>query len=163
MLDYTIDDPRWQELVEENLTFLKTIYAKVIKEHTLDPALIEVSLTFTNDETIQRLNATYRNKDQPTDVLSFQLFDDLESLKIALKNHPHSLGDIVISFETAKKGALHQKKTFKNHLSHLFVHGLLHLLGYDHIEPAEAAVMEDYEIKILSHYNIANPYQIDEE
>ncbi len=81
---------------------------------------VEVSLLLTNDETIRELNNQYRSKDKPTDVLSFPMEDKL------------MLGDIVISIDTAKKQAEEREIALEREVAFLFIHGLLHLLGYDH-------------------------------
>lgn len=160
LLNHTLNDSRWTSLVEETLPIFQTLSHEVLEDHQLDPTHVEISLVFTDDTEIQKLNATFRNKDTPTDVLSFHLFDNLDALKEALKQHPQSLGDIILSYDTLLKDAAHQGKTPKNHLIHLFVHGLLHLIGYNHVDAEEAKEMEAYEITILAKLNISDPYQI---
>ncbi|MAP24715.1 MAG: rRNA maturation RNase YbeY [Rickettsiales bacterium] len=155
----TINDPRWNKLLETSDDILLDIYCFILAEHGIDSTKTEVSLLFTNDHEIQQFNHQYRNKNKPTDVLSFQQFDDLDSIQDALTKHPISLGDIILSFDTMIKDAETQNKSHQDHLIHLFVHGLLHLLGYDHELTEEAEVMEAYEIKFLAQYNIADPYQ----
>ncbi len=159
-VDLFIKEDRWNLLPEELHPFLTEVCEKILQDHSIKPDQVDLSLTYTNDSDIQTLNAQFRNKDAPTDVLSFQQFDDLKSIQNAIKHHPVSLGDIVISYETSLKDAETQQKTAKDHVVHLFVHGLLHLLGYDHIQEEEAKIMESYEIKFLASYNISDPYQI---
>jgi probable rRNA maturation factor len=119
---------------------------------------VEVSVLLTNDQSIQEMNKNFRGKDKATNVLSFPQLshDDLSNIK-ALKQ-PIILGDIVMSFDTIKKESVEQNKLFMNHLTHLFIHSLLHLLGYDHIDDCEATRMEQLEIHVLSNLNIPNPY-----
>lgn len=93
----------------------------------LDCADKEVSLSFVNDETIQQLNKQYRCKDKPTNVLSFSLQEG-EFGNI----NPHVLGDIVISVDTAKIDASNNSRSFEQEIDYLIIHGLLHLLGYNH-------------------------------
>lgn len=112
----------------------------------------EVSIVLADNAFVQVLNKNYRGKDKPTNVLSFPQDDDLMG----------SLGDIIFAFETVKAEAAEQNKNFNNHLAHLAVHGTLHLLGYDHMDAAEAEEMEALEIKILSGMNIPNPYELDD-
>lgn len=105
----------------------------------------ELSVILADDRFIQTLNKTYRKKNKPTNVLSF----------VGEGNH---LGDLVLAYETIKREAKAQKKTFKHHTTHLLVHGVLHLLGHDHKHDKDAHVMEQIEIKILKKLNISNPY-----
>ena len=118
-----------------------------------------VSLLFTNDSYIRDLNNTYRGKDKPTNVLSFSGYcKDL--LHVLPRTESIPLGDIIFALETIRGEAIDQKKSFENHLNHLFVHGLLHLLGFDHETEAEAAVMEQLEVDILATLLIPNPYEV---
>lgn len=100
----------------------------------------------------QTLNATYRGKDKPTNVLSFP-FEVPDGIDLPL------LGDLVICAEVVREEAQNQQKPLQNHWAHMVVHGTLHLLGYDHIEDAEAEEMEALEIKILAELGIDNPYE----
>lgn len=118
----------------------------------------EVSLLFTDNDTIKGLNAQWRAKDKPTNVLSFPAFP----LKPGMALMP-LLGDIVLAFETVKSEAKQEHKPFDDHVSHLVVHGLLHLLGYDHETDAEADEMEGLERKILARLAIPDPYALSSE
>lgn len=122
--------------------------------------VVEVSLVFTNDDNIHRLNRDYRGKDNPTNVLSFPDTElNLTTLReAATTDEPLILGDIVFALETVRQEAQAQNKKLENHVVHLLVHGLLHLVGYDHIEQDEADVMEALEIDILREFDIDNPY-----
>ncbi len=121
---------------------------------------VEVSFLFTTDTEVQLLNKNFRNKDQPTNVLSFPDTElTSENLKSALMfGEPLSLGDIALAEDTILKEAIAQKKTAIDHLTHLILHGILHLLGYDHVVDSEAEQMEQYEIKLLAELGIQNPY-----
>ncbi|USG61210.1 rRNA maturation RNase YbeY [Sneathiella marina] len=123
-------------------------------------AIVEVSLVFTNDDSIKRLNSDYREKDNPTNVLSFPDTElNANTLKeSAVTDEPLILGDIVFALETIRQESQTQNKKFENHVLHLLVHGLLHLVGYDHIEQDEADIMEELEIGILREFDIDNPY-----
>lgn len=118
-----------------------------------------ISLVFSTDAYIQELNRNYRHKDKPTNVLSFPGYDDT-LLHILPPSEPIPLGDIIFALETIKSESHTQNKSFKNHLTHLFVHGLLHLLGYDHEEDKEATEMEQFEVDVLSLFSIPNPYEV---
>ena len=109
-----------------------------------------------DDAAIQILNRDYRNKDKPTNVLSFPMFNAMSEISPQSGEIP--LGDIFIAFETIKREATEQGKPLADHFTHMLVHGFLHLLGFDHITDAEAAVMESLEIKILKGLSIPNPY-----
>ncbi|MDR2724336.1 MAG: rRNA maturation RNase YbeY [Holosporaceae bacterium] len=114
---------------------------------------LEICFLFTNDEEVRILNKTYRKINEPTNVLSFPA-------EILPKNDSYCiLGSIALAFETIERESLQQKKSIQNHLKHLIIHGLLHLLRYDHIEESEAEQMEALEIAILKKLNIKNPYE----
>ncbi|MBH9974577.1 MULTISPECIES: rRNA maturation RNase YbeY [Bartonella] len=113
----------------------------------------ELSLVFTDDKDIRAINGQWRHIDKPTNVLSFPAFP----VKPGQQPGP-ILGDIVLAFETVEREAREENKSFDDHLGHLIVHGLLHLMGYDHQTDEEAEQMEGLEIKILSQIGISNPY-----
>ena len=113
----------------------------------------EVSIVFGDDDMVQRLNGTYRDQDKPTNVLSFPADGDE-----APAGAPCLLGDIVLAYETIAREAQEQDKTLSDHLSHLCVHGMLHLLGYDHQTDDEAEDMEALEVAILAGIGIADPF-----
>lgn len=117
------------------------------------PRQCELGLTFTDDAHIAALNAEWRSKQGPTNVLSFPVVEMRPGDAL-----PPMLGDIAIAFETVSREAQEQGKPFIDHLTHLIVHGLLHLLGYDHIEDDEAEAMESLERRILRHLAIPDPY-----
>ena len=114
---------------------------------------VEISLVFTDDEDIRGINAEWRNQDKPTNVLSFPAFP----LVPGGKPGP-MLGDIIFAEETLRREALDLGKSFEDHLTHLMVHGFLHLFGYDHMTDEEATVMESLEIRILAELGLDNPY-----
>lgn len=113
----------------------------------------EISLLFTDDASIQELNERWRNKDKPTNVLSFPGSDPDGEFYGPL------LGDIVFAFETVRHEAVDMEIDFTDHLSHLMVHGVLHLFDYDHQNDDEARIMEQLEQRILAGLGIADPYQ----
>jgi len=131
------------------LTDLKKILKKNIN--------LEVSVSLVLDREMQKINHAFRGKDKPTNVLSFPAVDSL-SLKELSKIDYLFLGDVIIAFETVKKESLAQKKTFENHLTHLILHSVLHLIGFDHEDDEMAEIMESLEIKILKKLKIKNPY-----
>jgi len=148
------DESARQKAAEQHLRNLaQAAAAAVFTLPYLRNAESELSLVFTDDAAIRCLNARWRHKDKATNVLSFPAFP----VKAGQKPMP-LLGDIVISLETVQAEAKGQNKPLDHHLSHLLVHGLLHLLGYDHITDPEAEVMEGLERQILAGLAIDDPY-----
>jgi probable rRNA maturation factor len=115
----------------------------------------ELSVVFADDAAVRRLNRDYRGKDAPTNVLSFAL---TEAEEPDFPGAPLVLGDVVLAFETVLAEAERDHKTPADHARHLVVHGILHLLGHDHMTDAEAEAMERIETAILSRFGIADPY-----
>lgn len=109
-----------------------------------------------SDDDVQTLNRDFRDMDKPTNVLSFPS-DDEDALDS--EENQFYLGDIILAVGTLIKEAEAEEKPVTHHLAHLAVHGLLHLMGFDHETDADAEVMEALEIKILAEMNIPNPYQ----
>ena len=114
---------------------------------------VEISLLLTDDAGIRELNRDWRDKDKPTNVLSFP------APVVPGIPGPRPLGDIAVAYETVAREAEEERKTFEDHLTHLLVHGLLHLLGYDHELEAEAEIMEGLEVRALASLGIADPYR----
>ena len=113
----------------------------------------EVSVVFSDDAHVRKLNAAWRGKDNPTNVLSFPAF----AVELG-KKLPPMLGDIVLAFETVADEAAREDKPLQHHVAHLVVHGLLHLLGYDHQDDAAAEEMESLERRALARLAIPDPY-----
>ena len=126
--------------------------------------MIEVSVKFTDDDEVQVLNAHYRHKDRPTNVLSFPMVppDLLEQLDLT-DDGEVLLGDIVLAHGVCTREAADKKVAVETHATHLIVHGTLHLLGYDHIEDREAEEMEAIERDALATLGIADPYAVDDD
>ncbi|RWL48383.1 MAG: rRNA maturation RNase YbeY [Mesorhizobium sp.] len=113
----------------------------------------ELSVVFSDDAHIQTLNAEWRGKDKPTNVLSFPAFPFAKGGKL-----PPMLGDIVLASETVAREAALEDKPLENHITHLVIHGLLHLLGHDHETDGEAEEMEAIERAALARLAIPDPY-----
>ena len=116
----------------------------------------EIGVSVVGPAESRRLNAQFRGKDKPTNVLSFPVADLPQAAAI---DEPRPLGDLVICPQVLRTEARVQKKTLRAHWAHLVVHGSLHLIGYDHIQDADADRMERREIAVLRRLGFANPYR----
>ena len=116
-------------------------------------------MLFTSDEEIQTLNAEWRHKDKATNVLSFPMLEREDLLDLSPSGPPEMLGDIALAFETCAREAAEKGIAVEHHASHLIVHGLLHLAGYDHeTSDEDAEAMEALETKALAVMGLADPY-----
>lgn len=113
----------------------------------------EISLVFTDDASIREINAEWRSQDKPTNVLSFPAFPVTPG-----KMPGPMLGDIILAYETLVREADDLGKPFDEHLTHLLVHGFLHLFGYDHLIESDAERMESLETRILAGLGLSDPY-----
>lgn len=149
LLDYQIED------IPQDWSFP----AQNDVQHWLDSALktlaieeaLELTLRLVDKAEMSALNRDYRGKDYPTNVLSFPM-------EWEVPESPRLLGDIVIAVEVVNEEAQQQNKMPQAHWAHMCIHGLLHLLGYDHIEEAEAEIMENAERQILAALGFSDPY-----
>jgi probable rRNA maturation factor len=116
----------------------------------------ELAVMLTDDSGVRTLNKNWRGQDKPTNVLSFPALQPTG--KPSPDDAPRMLGDIAIAYETARREADDEQKPFDHHLSHLAVHGFLHLVGYDHEKDGEAEAMENLEREILAALGIPDPY-----
>ena len=116
----------------------------------------EIAVRLSGDRDVRRLNRWFRGKDKPTNVLSFPSGDEEPPRGATLM-----LGDIVIAYGTVAREAAAQGKAVRDHLLHLVVHGVLHLLGHDHQRPAQAQRMEKLETALLAGFGIAAPYSLE--
>ena len=121
---------------------------------------VEISVTLTGDEQVRALNAHWRGKDKPTNVLSFPMADERDLNRANIAVSELLLGDIVLARGVCVSEAAEKGISVEDHARHLLVHGTLHLLGYDHHDDREAADMETREVRALSRLGIANPYEV---
>ena len=154
----TIEDPAWHELsadieivCQQALSAAWTVVGRVDQSAITDPW---VSLLLADDDQLQALNLQFRGQDKPTNVLSFPS----SQVDTPGDAEPQILGDIAVSRQTLVREAAEQEKDIIHHVTHLLVHGLLHLLGYDHEVDEDATAMEKLEIDILGEMKIPNPY-----
>jgi probable rRNA maturation factor len=129
------------------------------------PALVEVSVRLAPDDEVRTLNRQYRGKDKATNVLSFPMVqrDLLDSVTLNSDDGEVLLGDVVLAHGVCATEAAEKGVTLEEHATHLLVHGMLHLLGYDHQDEGEADAMEAIERDALASLGIADPYQIRED
>ncbi|MEM0899884.1 MAG: rRNA maturation RNase YbeY [Pseudomonadota bacterium] len=151
-IDVLVNEPRWGSDDHLNQLIEKAVIAALSHASQTDYAG-ELSVLLTNDAEVQTLNASWRDKEKPTNVLSFP------PVQLSVGDTPGPLlGDIALSYETVAREAEEAAKSMRDHTFHLIVHGVLHLLGYDHEEDTAAEQMERLETKILAANGIANPY-----
>lgn len=166
-LNLTVNEPAWLQVLPDVETISGEVFSQVldyVSSHEEIDFLqsgknINVNLCLGNDDEVHALNREFRGKDKPTNVLSFANIDDESFADEWSDGEEIELGDIIIALETMQAEAGNQNLTLHDHYCHLFAHGLLHLLGYDHIEADEAEHMESFEIAILKQMNINNPYE----
>lgn len=159
-----IEDDRWTTI---DLTALADRATTATLIHLdLDPVVCEVTILACDDSRIATLNADFRDKPVPTNVLSWPSEDRAPDQDGAKPQAPRpdvtgeiALGDIAIAFDTCAREARDAAKPLPDHTTHLIIHGLLHLLGYDHIRDGDATLMEKTEIEILGTLGIKNPYE----
>ena len=164
LVDCVIEDERWAALGLEPLA-VRAVQA-TLAGLGLPDAGFTVALMGCNDARIGKLNAAFRKKDLPTNVLSWP-YDDLaaeedgdppDRPEPGATDDPRSLGDIAVAFDTCAREAAEAGRRMEDHVGHLIVHGLLHCLGYDHIRDGDAALMEGCEVRILATLGISDPY-----
>lgn len=158
-----IEDERWQGLELETLA--ERAARATLVHQGLDPGLFEISLLGCGDAEIAQLNAQFRGKPVPTNVLSWPQDDLAAAVPGAqpaaplMDEDPKELGDIALAWDTCETEAAQGGKPMADHATHLLVHAVLHLLGYDHVRDADATVMEEREVAILGRLGLDDPYR----
>ncbi len=141
MIEVEVEDDAWTDALAD-------VEAVVLRAAEQAAPLGDVAVLLTDDRTVRDLNARFRDRDRPTNVLSFPAPDTAR---------PH-LGDIVLAHGVCAAEAKDQGKTLADHLSHLVIHGVLHLMGHDHEAEAEAEAMEAHERMLLAGIGVPDPY-----
>ncbi len=147
-IDLRIADPRWEGLGDVEALAAHVLGLASARMETSG----EIAILLTDDAEMHALNKQWRGIDKPTDVLSFP------SDQPEIPGQPQYLGDVAVGYETALRDAEAMHRPFDGHISHLLVHGFLHLLGYDHIEAQDAKIMEPLEADILAGLGWPDPY-----
>ena len=156
-LDIDIEEP-WPAGEWDALAMRAAAAAEQVAPELANPRL-SASLLFTSDAEIHALNREWRQRDKPTNVLSFPMLDRADLLALDADGPPELLGDVALAHETCAREAAEKGVPLEHHAAHLIVHGLLHLAGYDHeTSPAEAEAMEALETKALAICGVADPY-----
>jgi probable rRNA maturation factor len=156
-LEIDLEEPwpqgRWHELAERAAEAAASVAAELANPR------LSASLLFTSDGEVHALNRQWRERDKPTNVLSFPMLARGELLALAPEGPPELLGDLALAYETCAREADDKGIPLEHHAAHLIVHGLLHLAGHDHeLGEAEAEAMEALEVKALALIGVADPY-----
>jgi probable rRNA maturation factor len=164
LVETVIEDARWEAFGLEALA--ERAGRAALAGLGLPVAGFAISVMGCDDARIAALNAGFRGKPVPTNVLSWPSEDRAPDVvgeapdlpEPGPAEDPESLGDIAIAWETCAREAEEHGKPMADHVTHLLVHGVLHLLGYDHVEDADAALMEALEVRILATLGLSDPY-----
>ena len=149
-----VDSAQWTDALDDPVALCCTA-ARMAIAAVPPPTIVELSILLADDDRLRQLNHTYRGLDRPTNVLSF----GGQAMPMTLaRGVPHLLGDVAIAAQTTDREAREAGKSLAAHLSHLVIHGTLHLLGHDHDNHIDATTMEDLERRILARLGIADPY-----
>jgi probable rRNA maturation factor len=154
VVEVVIESDAWLRLPDADAIVRRAIASAAAPSIMANRRGAEVSVLLCDDEAIASLNARWRGEERPTNVLSFPA----QPLPQVVPGVRAPLGDIAVAYETVARESREEGKPVADHLSHLVVHGFLHLLGYDHQMDGEAERMERLEREILAHLGIADPY-----
>jgi len=157
LVETIIEHPAWGDAQLEGLSV--TAAQALFDNLGTQGDSYELCVMGCNDARIAELNADFRGKPQPTNVLSWPSEERATPGAVPPLPKSDELGDIAIAFETCQREAIAQEKSFEDHVTHLLLHGMLHLLGYDHVSEQDAALMEAKEVEILANMGIADPYK----
>ncbi|WP_052194491.1 rRNA maturation RNase YbeY [Aureimonas altamirensis] len=150
----SVEDADWNSILPDAAQLAVEAVGAALAGAGMMPGLVtEVGVTLADDTMLRDLNGQWRGKDKPTNILSFPI------VQLAPGDTPGAMaGDLVLARQTLEREALRDGKSLADHFRHLVIHGMLHLLGYDHEEAEEAEQMERLEVLVLSTLAIADPY-----
>ena len=163
----SIRSQMWRTCLPEGAALCRRAAAAALTASGIDPGATgaEVSVVLADDGLVRRLNRDFRGQDKATNVLSFPTVDGpivdgaaARASGAAGGDLPAVLGDVVVALQTVRREAAAQGKPLGHHLSHLVVHGVLHLVGYDHDSEGDAAIMEELETRVLAELGVPDPY-----
>jgi probable rRNA maturation factor len=152
-IDLLVEGGDWPPEPELETMVHEAVAAAMAETGAVAAQAPELSVVFADDAHVSKLNAQWRGKDKPTNVLSFPAFPPKRGAAL-----PPLLGDIVLAAETVSREAALERKPVRHHITHLVIHGFLHLLGYDHETGEEAEEMEAVERRALARLAIPDPY-----
>ncbi len=163
-IDILIEDDAWSE--DQLEAQAQAVFATTLEDLGLEPSQFSVSILACSDDRIAALNADFRDKPTPTNVLSWPSEDRAAPVAGEMPHlpppnpvgPPEELGDIALAHGVLTREAVEAGRPFEHHLAHLLTHGLLHLLGFDHIQDADADLMEGIETRILARLGVPDPY-----
>lgn len=157
-MDAIVEVEDWRDADWEGLVARVAQAAARVEPALANPRL-QVSVLFTSDAEVHTLNREWRERDRPTNVLSFPMLEREDLVHLDPDGPPELLGDIALAHETCAREAAEKGVSLADHAAHLVVHGLLHLAGHDHVDSdAQAEAMEALETKALAFIGIGNPY-----
>lgn len=165
-LTITLNEPGWEEQIPNLQQLANDVLVNALEYVEANEDIdflgtekpVDINLCLSDDNEVHTLNRDFRGMDKPTNVLSFAAVDDPDFDRNTELFGEIEFGDIIIALETMQREAADKGIPLRDHFCHLFTHGILHLLGFDHIEDDEAEYMEEFEINILKRLNIKNPY-----
>jgi len=159
-IDIRIDTAAWSDAVPDAAVRCRDAVRAALAIAPLPWQDAQVSVLLADNATLRHLNCAYRGRDEATNVLAFAQIDvDPEADSHSPSKGDLFLGDIAVAYETTAGEASEAGKPVADHLCHLIVHGVLHLLGYDHVVDADAEVMEATETRVLAGLGVPNPYE----
>ncbi len=161
-VDIVSESPLWDDFLQQHngaQHIEKAVHAAIAAVPFVKTAL-NVCVCLDTDDAVQALNKQFANKDKPTNVLSFGAFDDADVASFVGQPQPDVLpvGDIILAYQTCAQQAHSIDRSFTMHVVHLVVHGTLHVLGFDHMLPDDAAVSESTERRIMANLGFDDPY-----
>ncbi len=153
-----VRDAFWGDVNFDVTRLCRTAAAEAIASAQETSGEVEISIVLADDAFVRELNRTWRNMDVPTNVLAFPCSNVDESVGVGAER---LLGDVIVAFQTTQREAVELYLPLEHHFAHLIIHGVLHLLGYDHIDDGDAATMQKLEVEALARLGMGDRYEED--